>query len=58
MSGIKKIIDDKVTMKRNLSEIFNIGSGNPIKLAYFVSLIEKISILKQILSYCLHNLGI
>ena len=41
VSAIKKIIDDKVSKKRNLSEIINISSGQSIKLAYFVSLIEK-----------------
>ena len=39
--GIYKVIKDKTIIKRELAEVFNIGSGRPIELSYFISLIEK-----------------
>ena len=41
VEGIQLVIQDNLKTKRNNAEIFNIGSGNPVEIGYFVSLIEK-----------------
>lgn len=41
VSGIYRVIENKTKIDRGVAEVFNIGSGRPIELGYFVSLIEK-----------------
>ena len=42
MNGIYKVIENKTKIDRGVAEVFNIGSGRPIELGYFVSLMKKI----------------
>ncbi len=41
VQGIQLVIKNNLKTRRNNAEIFNIGSGNPVEVGYFVSLIEK-----------------
>lgn len=41
VNGIYKTVKDETLIDRELFEIFNIGSGSPIEVGYYVSLIEK-----------------